>query len=475
MPSTRYVRVELVAGLVTALALIPETISFSIVAGVDPSVGLLSSFTFSLVIAFAGGRPAMVSAAAGSMALVAAPLVHDHGVGYLAAATVLAGVLQLGLAQAGAAKLLAALPRGVAIGFVNGLAILIFLAQLKQVVSATVLVLVLIGVAIMTVLRIRSVRFPPSLMSTVVLTVAAIALSLGVPTVGDAGALPTGLPDFALPGVPHTLGALLTILPYALSLAVVGLVESLLTADLLDRITDTTTSRRREARGQGLANVVTGFFGGQPGCAMIGQSLLNVDTGGRGRLSTLAAGAWLLALVVVLHPLMEIMPLAALVATMVFVAFTTFDWKSVTPERWRRWPWEETVAMVVTTVVVVATENLAFGVLAGAATAGALFARRHRGRPGPRVTVTSAGDLHAVHGALFFASTGRLVDLFETLGDAPVTTIDLGRAELLDTTAALTLEELAARRRAEGHTVHITGLSPASAELAERVTEDDEG
>lgn len=457
MPDSKDLRVELVAGLVTALALIPETISFAVVAGVDPRVGLLSSFTFCVVIAFVGGRPAMVSAAAGSMALVAAPLVESHGVGALAAACVLCGVLQLLLGRLGAPRLLARLPRSVAIGFVNGLAILIFLAQMRHLVSVEVVALVLGGVALITAARLQNVRFPPSLLSTVVLTIVAVAFVTQAPTVGDQGALPTGLPGFAVPDVRS--GQMLTILGYAVALAVVGLVESLLTADLLDRITDTRTSREEEARGQGIANVVTGFFGGQPGCAMIGQSLLNVDTGGRGRLSTFAAGAWLLALVVLLHPLMEVMPMAALVATMVVVAFTTFDWASVKPARLRAWPWKETTTMVVTTAVVVVTEDLAIGVAVGAVIAGLFLARD------VRPLRFEQGELHlAVHGALFFGSTGKLVDVFENARDVR---LDLSGAELLDTTAALTLRELAEAHRAAGHSVEVTGLSDASRELAD--------
>ncbi|MEV4422933.1 SulP family inorganic anion transporter [Patulibacter sp. NPDC049589] len=371
-------RTDLIAGLVTALALIPETISFSIVAGVDPRIGLLSSFTFSVVIAIVGGRPAMVSAAAGSMALVAAPLVRSHGFEYLIVATVLAGLVQIGLARAGIAQLLTRLPTGVTLGFVNGLAILIFLAQMRHLVSVTVVVLALAGVAILFAGRARSIRFPPSLLSTTVLTVAAVGLALGVPTVGDEGTLPTGLPPLHVPDVPFAWATLWAVLPTAVSLAAVGLVESLLTAGLIDRETGTDSPKRREAYGQGVANVVTGFFGGQPGCAMIGQSLLNVETGGRGRLSTLAAGAWLLVLVVLLHPLMEVLPMAALVATMIVVALTTFDWGSVAPGRVRRVPVAETAVMVLTTAVVVATSNLAYGVAAGAALAWAWSVRSRR-------------------------------------------------------------------------------------------------
>lgn len=336
-----------------------------------------------MVIALVGGRTAMVSAAAGSMALVAAPLVRDHGLQYLILATVLAGLFQLVLARAGIAALLARLPRGATIGFVNGLAILIFAAQVRHIVSPLVLWLVLGGVAILFGARALSIRVPPSLISTAVLTIVAVALSLDVPTVGDEGALPTSLPSFAAPDVPATWHTLGLVLPTALSLAAVGLVESLLTAGLIDRLTDTPSSKRREAYGQGVANVVTGCFGGQPGCAMIGQSLLNVESGGRGRLSTLAAGAWLLALVVLAHPLMEVLPMAALVATMIVVAITTFDWQSIMPARLRRWPLAETAVMLITTAVVVATSNLAYGVAAGAVAAFAFTWRTRRAARAP--------------------------------------------------------------------------------------------
>ena len=381
----------MLAGLVTALALIPETISFSIVAGVDPRIGLLSSFTFSVVIAFVGGRPAMVSAAAGSMALVAAPLVRSHGFEYLIVATVLAGLVQLVLARAGIAQLLTRLPRGATLGFVNGLAILIFLAQMDHLVSPAVVALVLGGVAILFAGRRAGVRVPPSLISTAVLTVFAVLFVAGAPTVGDEGHLPTGLPAFHAPDVPFAWTTLWIVLPTAVSLAAVGLVESLLTADLVDRLTKTDSPKRREAYGQGVANVVTGFFGGQPGCAMIGQSLLNVESGGRGRVSTFAAGAWLLVLVVVLHPLMEILPTAALVATMIVVALTTFDWSSIVPRRMRGAP-VDTAVMVLTTAVVVATSNLAYGVAAGAVAAWVLARRRRdRGTPDGAASRRAAG------------------------------------------------------------------------------------
>lgn len=317
----------------------------------------------------------MVSAAAGSMALVAAPLVREHGFEFLIVATVLAGLLQLVLARAGIAQLLTRLPRGATLGFVNGLAILIFLAQMDHLVSVPVVLLVLGGIAILVAGRRAGIRVPPSLISTAVLTIFAVLLVGGAPTVGEEGSLPTGLPAFHAPDVAFSWETLWIVLPTAISLAAVGLVESLLTADLIDTVTETDSPKRREAYGQGVANVVTGFFGGQPGCAMIGQSLLNVESGGRGRVSTFAAGAWLLALVVLLHPLMEILPTAALVATMIVVAVTTFDWTSVRISSVRAAP-VDSVVMALTTVVVVATSNLAYGVAAGAVVAWVLARRR---------------------------------------------------------------------------------------------------
>lgn len=462
---------DLLAGLVTSLALIPEVVAFSIVAGVDPRVGLLSSFTFSVVISLLGGRPAMVSAAAGSMALVAAPLVHHHGVQALAAATVLAGVLQILFVRLGVHRLIAQLPRSVTIGFVNGLAILIFVSNVKQINSLLAGVLVVGGVMLLTGLRRIHLPVPPSLISTTVVLLVVLISGLGVKTVGDDGALPTGLPHFHAPGVAATLHTLTTIAPTAVSLALVGLVESLLTADIIDRMVGTKTSRRREGYGQGAANVVTGFFGGQPGCAMIGQAILCVETGGRGRLATCAAGAWLLILVVVLHPVMKAMPVAALIATMVVVAANTFDWDSLRRLAPGRWPLSESLIVAITTAVIVVTSNLAIGVVAGTAAAACLLIRPLRAYARlTHVVDTSAEGVHRIHGPLSFLSIGRLIGQLERHPPHLPLRLDFSQAEIVDSSASLALHELVMRHRSVGRQVDLLAMSASSDTLHRRLS-----
>jgi SulP family sulfate permease len=463
---------DLLAGLVTSLALIPEVVAFSIVAGVDPRVGLLSSFTFSVVISLLGGRPAMVSAAAGSMALVAAPLVHHHGVQALAAATVLAGVLQLLFVRLGIHRLIAELPRSVTIGFVNGLAILIFVSNVKQINSLLAGALVAGGVVLLTGLRRIHLPVPPSLISTAIVLLVVVIGGLGVKTVGDDGALPTGLPHFHTPSVAATLHTFTTIAPTAISLALVGLVESLLTADIIDRMIGTKTSRRREGYGQGAANVVTGFFGGQPGCAMIGQAILCVETGGRGRLATCAAGAWLLILVVVLHPVMKAMPVAALIATMVVVAANTFDWNSLRRLAPGRWPISESSIVAITAAVIVLTSNLAIGVIAGTAAAACLLIRPLRASARlTHVVDTSAEDgVHQIYGPLSFLSIGRLIGQLERHPPHLPLRLDFSQAEIVDSSASLALDELVTRHRSVGRQVDLLALSARSDALHRRLS-----
>jgi SulP family sulfate permease len=463
---------DLLAGLVTSLALIPEVVSFSIVAGVNPAVGLLSSFTFAVVISVLGGRPAMVSAAAGSMALVAAPLVHGHGVGALAAATVLAGVLQLGLVRLGIHRLIAQLPASVVIGFVNGLAILIFVSNVRQIDSVTAALLVVGGAGLLTGLRRVRLPVPPSLLSTAVVLLVAVIAGLRVTTVGDEGALPTGLPHFHSPGVPTSLHTLAVIAPTAISLALVGLVESLLTANIVDRMTTTRSSRRREGYGQGVANLITGFFGGQPGCAMIGQSILCVESGGRGRLATCTAGAWLLILVVALHPVMKVMPVAALVATMVVVAAITFDWKSVQRLAPGGWPLRESLIVAFTTAVIVITNNLAIGVIAGTAAAGGVLIARAGSRTGftRRAGLTQDDGVHRVRGQLSFMSIGALIAQLEHHPTDRPLRIDLSEAEIVDSSASLALEDLLSRQRSSGGSAELLALTPSSEDLHRRLS-----
>jgi sulfate permease, SulP family len=463
---------DLLAGLVTSLALIPEVVAFSIVAGVDPRVGLLSSFTFSVVIALLGGRPAMVSAAAGSMALVAAPLVHHHGVEALAAATVLAGVLQLLFVRLGIHRLIAELPRSVTIGFVNGLAILIFVSNVRQINSLLAGVLVVGGVLLLAGLRRVKLPVPPSLVSTAVVLLVVVIGGLGVKTVGDEGALPTGLPLFHTPGVTASLHTLMIIGPTAVSLALVGLIESLLTADIVDRMTGTKTSRRREGYGQGAANVVTGFFGGQPGCAMIGQAILCVETGGRGRLATCAAGAWLFVLVVVLHPAMKAMPVAALIATMVVVAANTFDWDSLLRLAPGRWPISESLIVAITTAVIVVTSNLAIGVIAGTAAAACLLIRPLGvfTRLTHHVDTSANDGVHRIHGPLSFLSIGRLITQLELHPPHLALRLDFSNAEIVDSSASLALDEMVTRHLSVGRQVDLLAMSPNSEALHRRLT-----
>jgi sulfate permease, SulP family len=463
-------RVELLSGLVVALALIPEAISFSIIAGVDPRMGLYASFTMAVTIAFAGGRPAMISAATGAMALVVTGLVHEHGVEYLLAATILAGIFQIALGWAGVAQLMRFVPRAVTIGFVNALAILIFLAQLPHLREGGPLGLALVaaGLALLVAVPRMTKAVPAPLVAIVALTLLVVAAGLVVPDVGGEGALPDALPVLGIPVVPFSFETLAIVAPYSLTLAVVGLLESLMTAKLVDDITETPSDKHREVRGQGMANVVTGFFGGMPGCAMIGQTMINVRSGGaRTRLSTFAAGVLLLVLVVGLGSVVAVIPMAALVAVMILVSVSTFDWHSVAPATLRRMPRGESVVMVLTVVVTVATSNLAIGVGVGVLASMALFARRaarlvHVERV---VDPDEMSCLYSVSGELFFASDQELIDAFRYADDPPSVAIDFSRAHLWDASAVAALDAIETHYRRHGIEVTIAGLDHASARL----------
>ena len=475
MPSPRVLRIELLAGLVVALALIPEAISFSIIAGVDPRVGLYASFTMAVAIAFTGGRPAMISAATGAMALVVVSLVEEHGVEYLLAATVLAGAIQVTLGALGIARVMRFVPRSVMTGFVNALAILIALAQLPHVADGdpVVLALVAAGLAIIVVLPRLTTAIPAPLIAILAITVLTVAAGIAVPTVGDEGELPSALPILGIPSVPVSFETLAIIAPYALTLSAVGLLESLMTARLVDDITETGSDKDREARGQGIANVVTGFFGGMAGCAMIGQTMINVKaSGARTRLSTLASGVFLLILVVGLGGLVAIIPMAALVAVMLLVAASTFDWHSVAPSTLRRMPAGETLVMVSTVAVTVLTHNLAIGVGVGVLVAMALFARR----VAHLVEVERVADpdgtavMYSVTGELFFASDQELIDEFDFAGDPPNVLIDLSRAHVWDASAVAALDAIETHYARHGTHVEITGLNPHSEDLHQTLT-----
>ncbi|MFE9255674.1 SulP family inorganic anion transporter [Streptomyces sp. NPDC006879] len=468
--SPKVFRTEVLAGLVVALALIPEAISFSIIAGVDPAIGLFASFTMAVVIAFVGGRAAMITAATGAVALVIAPLNRDHGLGYLVAAVILAGVFQIALGALGVAKLMRFVPRSVMVGFVNSLAILIFMAQVPAMsdVPFAVYPLILGGLALMVFFPKVTNVVPAPLVSIVILTAITVGAGIAVPTVGDEGKLPSSLPVPGLPDVPFTVETLKIIAPYAFAMALVGLMESLMTAKLVDEITETRSSKTRESIGQGIANIVTGFFGGMGGCAMIGQTMINVKvSGARTRLSTFLAGAFLMVLCISFGPLVSDIPMAALVAVMIMVCFATFDWHSVAPKTIRRMPLGELLVMVVTVACVVATHNLAIGVVVGSVTAMVIFAKR----VAHLADVTSVLDpdgshvVYRVTGELFFASSNDLVGRFDYAGDPSKVVVDLSSAHIWDASSVAALDAIEHRYAQRGKSVEIIGLNKPSAEL----------
>ncbi|WP_051473145.1 SulP family inorganic anion transporter [Saccharomonospora piscinae] len=464
--SPRVLRTEALAGLVVALALIPEAVSFSIIAGVDPRVGLFASFTMAVTIALTGGRPAMISAATGAIALVVAPLAEEHGVEYLFAAVVVGGLLQILLGALGVARLMRFLPRSVMVGFVNALAILIFLAQLPYLTHVPWAVYPLFagGLAVLVLLPRLTKAVPAPLVAIVTLTTLTVAAGMAVPTVGDEGRMPDSLPVLGIPAVPLSLETLVIIAPYALALALVGLMESLMTAKLVDDLTDTHSDKTRESWGQGVANIVTGFFGGMGGCAMIGQTMINVKSGARTRASTFLAGVFLLVLVVALGNIVALIPMAALVAVMVMVAVATFDWHSVHPATLRRMPVSETVVMLSTVGVTVATHNLAIGVGVGVLVAMVAFARR----VAHLVTVDGVLDpdgttkIYRVTGQLFFASSNDLVFQFDYAHDPATVVIDLSDAHIWDASTVAALDAITTRYEARGTEVTITGMNTDS-------------
>ncbi|MET8789466.1 SulP family inorganic anion transporter [Streptomyces pseudogriseolus] len=466
----KVLRTEVLGGLVVALALIPEAISFSVIAGVDPAVGLFASFTMAVTIAVVGGRPAMISAATGAVALVIAPLNREHGFGHLVAAVILAGVFQIVLGALGVAKLMRFVPRSVMVGFVNSLAVLIFMAQVPEMTDVPwpVYPLIAAGLAMMVFFPRLTTVVPAPLVSIVILTVITVAAGIAVPTVGDKGGLPSSLPVPGLPDVPFTVDTLTTVAPYAFAMALVGLMESLMTAKLVDDITDTRSSKTRESVGQGVANIVTGFFGGMGGCAMIGQTMINVRvSGARTRLSTFLAGAFLMVLCVVFGPVVSDIPMAALVAVMVMVSVATFDWHSIAPRTLRRMPLGETVVMLVTVVCVVATHNLAVGVVVGSVAAMVVFARRvARLAEVTAVTDPDGGTVvYRVTGELFFASSNELVGRFAYATDPDRVVIDLSAAHVWDASSVAALDAVETKYAQRGKTVEIVGLNEPSARI----------
>lgn len=464
------VRNDVLSGLVVALALIPEAIAFSIIAGVDPKVGLYASFSMATIIAFAGGRPAMISAATGAMALVIASLVKAHGLQYLLAATVLTGLLQMLAGWMRLGALMRFVSRSVVTGFVNALALLIFMAQLPELtnVPGTVYLMTAAGLIIIYGLPYLTRAVPSPLVTIVVLTAVSMALGLDIRKVGDMGELPSSLPTFLLPDVPLNWDTLRIILPYSLTLMVVGLLESLMTATIVDDMTDTRSDKNRECVGQGMANVATGFIGGMAGCAMIGQSVINVKSGGRGRLSTLVAGVVLLVLVVFLGDWVKQIPMAALVAVMIMVSIGTFHWASF--RNLREHPKSSSIVMLATVAVTVYTHDLARGVLTGVLLSGFFFAHKIS-----RLLVidTRAEDdgrtqVHEIAGQLFFASAERFVAAFDFDTAPDLVIIDLTRAHFWDITAVSALDKVVLKWRRKGARVEVRGLNAASATLVDR-------
>jgi len=465
------IRGDLLAGAVVALALIPEAIAFSIIAGVDPKVGLYASICIAVVTAFVGGRPGMISAATGAMALLMITLVRDHGLQYLFAATVLTGVLQVLFGIFRLARYMKFVPRAVMIGFVNALAILIFMAQLPQFNGAgwMTYAFVAAGLAIIYLLPRLTTAVPSALVAIIGLTLVSLMTNGGLRTVGDMGALPTTLPVFMIPQIPFTLETLGIILPVALTLTLVGLIESLLTAAIVDEMTETTSDKHRESRGQGIANIVTGFFGGMAGCAMIGQSVINVKSGGRGRLSSLAAGLFVLLFILVLGDLLVLVPMSALVAVMIMVSIGTFDWTSVMTMH--RVPRGETLVMLLTVGTVVWTHDLALGVFAGVLFSAILFARKVAEVAFMEDALSEDGRVrtYSVTGQLFFATVTGFLAHFHFQEEVDRVVLDLSRAHIWDHSAVAAVDKAVLRFRRRGVQVEIVGLNEASAALMSRL------
>lgn len=462
------IRGDILAGIVVALALIPEAIAFSIIAGVDPMVGLYASFCIAVTISIVGGRPGMISAATGAMALLMVTLVADHGMQYLFAATILTGLLQIICGVLKLARFMKFIPRSVMIGFVNALAILIFMAQLEQFVDATWVMYAMVAAALAIIYIFPRVTkaVPSPLVAIIVITIIAIMTKSDVKTVGDMGNLTSALPSFFIPDVPLNVETLRIIFPYSLALAIVGLLESLLTASIVDDMTDTESDKNRETRGQGVANIVAGLFGGMAGCAMIGQSVINVKSGGRGRLSTLVAGIFLMFLILVLGNIVVQIPMAALVGVMIMVSIGTFNWASI--KGLAKTPVTDSIVMITTTVTTVFTHDLSKGVFAGIILSAIFFVAKIS-----KVHVTSQieGDkkIYAVTGQVFFASVEELVKAIDFNGEVKKVEIDFTHAHIWDDSGVAAIDKIVLKLRNYGVTVQLSGLNKSSSNLIDRL------
>lgn len=457
------VRGDILSGIVVALALIPEAIAFSIIAGVDPMVGLYASFSIAVIIAFVGGRPGMISAATGAMALVIVDLVADHGLQYLLAATILTGILQVLFGVFGIAKLMRFIPNAVMIGFVNALAILIFMAQVPHFLGEGTLTYVFIAITLVIVYVVpRFIKaIPAPLIAIVLLTAITFMLNLEMKTIGDLGTITQSLPTFFIPDVPFNFETLSIIFPYALGLALVGLMESLMTAQIVDDMTDTKSNKNQEARGQGIANFINGFFGGMAGCAMIGQSIINVKSGGRGRLSALVAGVFLMFLILVLGNIVIDIPMPVLVGIMIMVSIGTFDWGSF--KYVVKAPRADAIVMLATVAVVVYTHNLAIGVVLGVILSALFFVASIS-----RVRIHQDQGRYIVEGPLFFASTQSFVQTIEAAKEQQVT-IDLSSSHLWDESAIGAIVKVVSKLEEQGKVVQVIGMNPASEKLYQQL------
>lgn len=463
------IRGDILSGIVVALALIPEAIAFSIIAGVDPMVGLYASFCIAVVIAFVGGRPGMISAATGAMALVMVTLVADHGLQYLLAATILTGMIQIILGVLKVGRLMKFIPRSVMVGFVNSLAILIFMAQLPHFFGESWVMYAMVAgsLAIIYIMPRFTKAIPSPLVAIIVMTIFAFMSGVSVRTVGDMGELTQALPLFLIPQIPFNLETLQIILPYSFALALVGLLESLLTAQIVDDMTDTESDKNKEARGQGIANIVAGFFGGMAGCAMIGQSVINVKSGGRGRLSTLVAGVFLMILILLLNNILVQIPMAALVGVMIMVSIGTFDWSSL--KKLHIMPVTDSAVMIVTVITVVLTHDLSKGVLAGVLLSAIFFAAKIS-----KVHVESRLDernnkTYSLKGQLFFASVTDLVSSFDFKEEIKHVIIDFSNAHLWDDSAVGAIDKIVFKFKQNGTDVSIVGLNKDSSTLVKKL------
>lgn len=458
------VRADILSGLVVALALIPEAIAFSIIAGVDPMVGLYASFCIAVIIAFVGGRPAMISAATGAMALVMVPLVRDYGLNYLLAATILTGIFQILLGVFKIARFMKFIPRAVMIGFVNALAILVFMAQVPHFIGISTMTYVFVGITLLMVYLLPKFTkvVPAPLIAIISLSIVAIYSQVDLRTVGDLGEMTRSLPSFLIPDVPFNLETLKIILPYALALSIVGLLESLLTAQILDDFTDTDSNKNKEARGQGIANFITGFFGGMAGCAMIGQSVINVRSGGRGRLSTFIAGSVLMFLIIVLGDFVVQIPMPVLVGIMIMVSIGTFDWSSF--KYLRDAPRTDAIVMLATVVIVVMTGDLSKGVLAGVLLSAIFFVAKISK---VQVQKSIENDVihYTVHGQLFFASVEDFVNGFDYTLTNKLIYIDFAESHVWDDSAVGAVDTVMEKLLDGKNQVELLNLNKSSGKL----------